>query len=334
MIIRKGGYFPKRLLWTIVASIMLTVFFLTLLISYTDIWFLLLYPIISAGLAIRFYYKNHIRFGEKISINKNRITLEIYGSTNKKAIFRRGSIKALTCTISGLYYHFKIYKTDNSYISFSIHDSKNQNPLAAIIKFANLKKELETTSGNEIALRYWSKSSNNKRQEREIENVSTSLYEYRSEYFEIVSDNDCLSIQTNTSKPDNIYIDTKLKLIQYSKQAESNRSITFDEIISIEKSITETAPIKSTNQITIKVIAHLHSGESIEMMIYKTHESIPAQMEIIEMNKDFNNLVAIIDMNIKASIDEGLDRLDLNEVDHSDDLLKLKSLDMLDNLDD
>ena len=39
-------------------------------------------------------------------------------------------------------------------------------------------------------------------------------------------------------------------------------------------------------------------------------------------------------MNIKASIDEGLDRLDLNEVDHSDDLLKLKSLDMLDNLDD
>lgn len=283
MIIRKGGYFPRRLYLTAIGFGMLITLFTTLLIAHTYIWFLFLFPMIVAGLIMRYFYKNHIRFGEKISINKSRIAIELYGSNTRILQFYRDTIKSTTCTLSGLYYHFKVYKNDNSSISFSVFDAMKQDPLKAIFKFTDLKKILETTSADAKIIRYWSKSSNHKRGHREIKDISEALYEYRSDYFSITTKDNDLSIQMIGVESENIFIDKTKRIINYHSLTSNQASITFDNIVSIEKIITETSPITVSNQINIRLVAHLNDGESIDILNYKTHESILAEMDIIEI---------------------------------------------------
>lgn len=331
MVIRKGGYFPRRLYMTAIAFGALAAFFISIFTLRTDLWFLLLFPIISLGLAVRYFYKKHIRFGEKISINKNRIIIEFYGSSNKKIQFKTVAIKSMTCIVDGQYHHFKIYKTNNSSVSFSILDTKKQDPLSEIIKFTNLEKVIETTSESEKVTRYWSRSIYLKRKQRVIEDISEKLYEYRSDYFSITSEDNNLAIDIKGFTSDEVYIDNTNSVIHYQTKNGSKGSIPFEDIRSIEKIITETEPIKSTNRIKIKLLVNLKNTKSIEIIEYRTHEAFPAEMEIIDMNKDFDNLAAIIDMNIKASIDKELETLDLDTlIDNRDKII----LDPLENTND
>ncbi len=303
MIIRKGGYFPKRFYLAAGFLGMLTTFFITLLIAYTHIWFLLLFPMIVVGMLIKYYYRNYIQFGEKISINKNRIMIDLYGSELKKLQFRRDTVKSMTCIKSGLHYNFKIYQTNNSSISFSVYDEKKQDPLAAILHFTNLKKVLDTSNSKEQVLRFWSKRSHHKRKLKEIKDISEELFEYRSEYFSITSKENSLIINSKADTLNRISIGENPNQLQY-QTANSVGFIYFENITSIEKVISESSPTTTSNQITVKIIVHLKNGETIEIFNFVTHEAIPGDMDIIEIENDFGNLVAIIDMKIKSSIDE------------------------------
>jgi len=317
IIIRKGGYYPRRMYLTAILLAVLVTVFTTLLLVNVGIWFLFLYPLISLGLIVRYIYKKHLRFGEKISVNKNRVLVEFYGSSEnafRRVQIKKPSLKSMICIVSGSRYQFKLYKSNNSSISFTVIDDKSQNPLKKILAFGDFVKISENTHKDGKVLRFWSKSQKFKKTPKEVQNVSESLFEYRSDHFSITSENSILAISIKNKSKFHFILNKELQQIEYQNHNGHRQSIKFHDIASIRKEINESNPIDTNNSINVRLIVKLKNGKSIDLFSYYTYEEVPGEMEIIEIDKDFKNLTAIVDMHIKSSIDEDLDILDLEEL--------------------
>lgn len=326
IIIRKGGYFPRRLYLAAILSSLLVVSLIMAFAFKAIMGALYLLPAILLGVAIRTFYREHIYFGETIRISKKGIHLQFSGSNSRQIEFKKDTIKSMICVVTENYYKFKLYKIDNSSLSFSVKDVNQQNPLKAILKFTNLIQKFENVQGKEKILRFWSKRSHLKKAQRPIENISDNLLEYRSPYFNIESQEPLLKINIKNHLYQSLEIDKEERTISYFDDFDEKKTLKIEEIVSIQKVVTETEALKTNNKITIRIQATLSNGRITDLLVFEKDNHSPEEMEILEINKDFENLTSIVDMSIKSAIDEDLEVLDLEELNKIQSLpLKLPS---------
>lgn len=324
IIIRKGGYYPRRMYLAAILTALLVGLLVMAFTFKAVLGTLFLLPTILGFAEIQKFYRKHIHFGETIIIQRNKILLKLSGSNTKQIEFKKDAIKSMICVNSGDYFQFKLYRNDNSSMSFSVRDVNQQKPLKAILKFANLKLHLENVQGQEKVMRFWSKKRNFKKTARKIENVSDDFFEYRSPYFKIESKDDVLKINIKNHLYQDLEIEKEQRTISYFDNFDEKQSIKFEEIATIKKIVTETAPLNKNNQITIRIQAKLSDGSTSDLLVFKTNEPSPEEMEIVEIDKDFKNLTSIIDMSMKSVIDEDLEILHLEEL-KKEHQIKLKS---------
>lgn len=327
-IIRGGGYHSMKMVKLYTVWFLLLAFMAFLLYANNDLIKDIAFPLgisIIGGIPAINYAS---RYGHKISINQKRIFIEHYAGDKPKKTFKRTDVKSMICTVKEDQYLITIFNIKNEEIQFTIKDKRKRNPVPYIVKNLNLKKTHTSTNGKTVTTRYWTGNSEIKRKEREIKNIGEELEEYRSDYYTITSDKNQLTIIT-TNIQNTLVLDKHNRSIRFIDKKNQSRLINTDIIASINYSILESAPSQADNKVTIQLLATTIKGKTTILFRNTITEEDPSNMDILDIELDFKNLVAIMDMTTKASIDEDLDTLDLEDLENTEKIIKLKSLDKL-----
>lgn len=323
LIIRKGGYYPVRMTALICSAALFMTLVAYLFTIENNWWQTLLYPLCL----ILFFGPQIIRvtsvFGQKISINNKRILIQSYQGLGSKIIFKKAHIKSMICTREGNNYHFKIWNIKNKKIEFTIANHRKRNPLDYIIGFLGVQKQHISTNKNKTTTRYWTRNLDHVREKRKIQDIGVELFDYRSDYFKISTNTNRLVINSLDEKC-RIIFDKNKRTLNYINEKQQSRSINTKLIKSIQYHIRESTPEQKGYQFSILLTATTYDNQEISLLREIHTEKDPGNLDIIDIELDYKNLVAIIDMKIKSAIDEDLDILDLTS--KSPGTLELKPL--------
>ncbi len=316
------AYYRSAFISLSVVAIYLTSYFFIPFLSFA---------LLALPMLLLFLYGMYLR-AESLHENNITITKSGINITNKyrkqstTKTITSSSIKSILLQKNGNFHDFQIYTLDNKLIKFSISNNEKKEILPFIEKCLNVEAILENNTKDGQTLRYWSKSK--KRSPRKVPNIGEELSDYKSNYFEILH-LDKIKLINSKINANSLKINTHKETVTTIRHWHGEKIIKFKDIKQLGYHIEESSSNRYTCTIYVKTD---HETIVIFQDVITTNDT--SEMEIIDIDLDFKNITAIIDMTIKASIDKSLDTLDLRNIPTNDQELTLKEIEKLNNLND
>lgn len=255
-----------------------------------------------------------IKFTFNIVESKSRIiighkTIRVVKDGEEKMAIQTNQISTVICNSYASYHELSIHTLSNKLYKIKIEDHKKKGvpkKIASVLKM-KIKREVVAEEFHSFQMRSEDPAIIS-RITKPI-NPSEDFRDYQSEFLGCTYDADSYTIysKSNASK---MCIDKVIWTI--SNPSERNIILDINKISSLHYKISESHPGENGNTIIGQIIA---CTDEKEVVIFETivKEKSALQMLHLELSKDLNNIIAIIDIEIKSKIDDHQSTLNLEE---------------------